>query len=187
MRKVLIYGSKTFGQIVRNLTMQLGMNFAGYIDDIATQGPDVAGCFDEIRTHYSPNEYEIVNAIGYLHLEERWRIQQKIKESGYISPTLIHPTAYIDPSASIEEGAIIMAQAVVDYKAYVSTLAVIWPGVVINHEARIGFNVFLSPNVTVCGCARIGEHTFVGAGAVVVDHRQVEPGSFIKAGSVYSK
>lgn len=185
MKKILVYGSQEFGQVIKQLVPACGHEFIGFIDDYNTS-EEVLGDLTQVAKSFHPDSYEIVLAIGYKHLHARLAIFQKLRAMGYATPSLIHPKAYVWNIDAISPGAIIMASAVVDVQANIGSLVVIWPGAVVNHNAIICTNTFLSPNATVCGYVSIGENCFVGAGAVIVDHAQVPPEAFIKAGVRYS-
>jgi sugar O-acyltransferase (sialic acid O-acetyltransferase NeuD family) len=184
MRNLLIYGSKDFGRIVKQIAIDIGYQFKGFIDDYYT-GKDVLGDFKSIRDKFSPDEYEIAIAIGYNNLKARWSVYEKVISSGYKVATLIHPKAYVCSTASVAEGAIIMNNAVIDMRTVLEELVVVWPGAIVNHDSIIGKNTFVSPNATICGFVNVGGHSFIGAGSVIVDHRNVPENSFIKAGEIF--
>lgn len=184
MKQILIYGSKVFGQVIKDLVLQCGHNFVGFIDDYST-GEEIVGTFDHVKENFSKDNYEIIIAVGYLNLQARWSVYQKVISEGYRVATLIHPKAYVRNFDKVGNGCIIMAGTIVDINAEIKDLVVIWPGVVINHDSNIDSNTFLSPNSTICGCVKIGKNCFVGAGSVIVDHTNVPDDSFIKAGSVF--
>lgn len=186
MKKVLVYGSLEFGQVVRNLVKECGHEFVGYVDD-SNSGDCVLGRFVDVMGQFPPGEYEVAVAVGYKSLEARWSVFEKVKSAGYRVPSLIHPRAYVHDAGKIAEGGIIMAGAIVDVNVTFAPLVVAWPGVVVNHDSNISANTFLSPNATVCGCVNVGSNCFVGAGVVVVDHVRVPNNSFIKAGSVFAR
>jgi len=181
--QLLVYGSQEFGHVVKNLVLDCGYEFAGFIDDYA-MGENILGSYDYVTKMFSPDVFGIVIAIGYKDLMARWHIYQKVLADGYSTPSLIHPRAYVSRSSVVGQGAIVMAGVVVD-AAKVSDLVVLWPGVIVNHDSVIGTNTFLSPNSTVCGFVCVGQSCFVGAAVVIVDHRTVSDFTFIKAGSVY--
>ncbi|MFH0800857.1 MAG: hypothetical protein V2A78_00510 [bacterium] len=184
MKKILIYGSKEFAQVVKDLMSQTGLPFTGFIDDFNT-GDGILGDFEYIRNNYPPDSYEIAVAIGYKDLKARWSVCQKILNAGYKSPTIIHPRAYVRDPESVGRGVIIMAGAVVDMYCKIGDFAVLWPGVVVAHHSVIGANTFLSPNCTVCGSVTVGHGCFIGAGSIIVDHNDVPSESFVKAGQRY--
>lgn len=187
MRKILVYGSGDFGKIIRNLLRLNEFEFVGFIDDIhpISDEASILGNFEHIKETYSPNIYEIALGIGYKDLKARWNIFKQVKSNGYQLTTIIHPTAYVDPSSKIGEGTIIMANSTIDYNVQLGNGVVVWPGVVINHDCVINNNIFFSPNSTVCGFGKVGSNCFIGAGSVIVDHREVPSNSFIKAATLY--
>jgi sugar O-acyltransferase (sialic acid O-acetyltransferase NeuD family) len=180
----LVYGSKDFALILKDMLDYHRLPFAGYIDDFAT-GEGIVGTFDEVRALCPPECHSIVLGVGYNNLAARWQVFERIKAAGYRVATLIHDRAYVRNPDNVGEGSVIMANATLDCNAVIEEAVVLWPGVVINHDSRIGRNTFLSPSATICGSVSVGEHCFVGAGAVVVDHVVVLPGSFIKANSLF--
>jgi sugar O-acyltransferase (sialic acid O-acetyltransferase NeuD family) len=185
VKPILVYGSREFGQVVRDLAGQCGHPFAGFIDDV-DRGPEILGTWQEVSRNRDPALHSVAMAIGYHHLAERRALCERVRAQGYETPALIHSRAYVRDAAAVGAGSFVMAGAVVDFAARVGPFAVIWPGATINHHAEVGANTFISPNATVCGYSVVGENCFVGAGATIVDHRTVPAGSFVKAGSVYA-
>lgn len=183
--KILVYGSTTFGSVVRVLVEECGHEFAGFIDDVNPGGPDVRGSFDAVRAAYVSKEFAVVNAVGYNDLAARQRVTDRIVNAGYAMPGLVHPRAIVGRDSTVGAGAMIMAGATVDIRVDVGPGVVMWPGVVVAHDTTLAGNTFLSPNSTICGCCRIGSDCFVGAAAVVVDHASVPAGTRIKAGERY--
>lgn len=91
MKKILVYGSAEFGQVVNQVVLQCGHQFVGFIDDSNT-GEEFLGRLPEISKNFPPHSYEIVFAIGYKHLHARQTLFRKIQALGYRTPFLIHPT-----------------------------------------------------------------------------------------------
>jgi len=182
--KLLVYGSTTFGKVVRALVEDCGHEFAGFIDDIHA-GPDVLGPFDAVTASKPADRFGCVNAVGYNDLQARQRVTDRIAAAGYAMPGLVHPRAIVGRDSRIGAGAMIMAGAIVDCRCDIGAGVVMWPGSVVAHDTTIGANTFLSPNATVCGCCDVGAHCFIGAAAVVVDHASVPAGTRIKAAERY--
>jgi sugar O-acyltransferase (sialic acid O-acetyltransferase NeuD family) len=178
--KILVYGSRMFGEVLRCLVEDCGHEFAGFIDDVY-QGPDVRGGFEQARVTHPPSNYLCVNAVGYTDLAARRGVTARILEAGYEMPVLIHPRAYVAKTSSIGPGSFVMAGALVDCRVTVGDNVVIWPGACVSHDCSVGANTFLSPNCTVCGDCRLGSDCFVGAGAVIVSHAAVPDRARIKA------
>jgi|GEM_PF-1103027 len=183
--KILVYGSKEFGAIIKNLIINTNNDFCGFIDDFDINGVDIIGDFSFVLKNYSPEEFSIAIAIGYQNLDARKRIYQKVKSANYDTPSLIHHSAFLDSTVRVGEGTFIMAGANIDVDSVIGNFVTIWPSVVISHNSEIGDNVFISPNATLCGFSLLKENIFVGAGATIVDHTIVESNTFIKANSLF--
>ena len=186
MKKVLVYGSKEFGHVVKDLVIDCNYEFCGFIDDYNT-GNSIVGGFDFVKLNYSNDLYFIAIAIGYNNLKARWSAYNNVSNSNFKTITLVHPDAYVRDMEIIGSGSIVMTRATIDTKLNINDLNVFWPGVVINHDTIIGSNNFFSPNSTVCGCCNIGNNCFIGANAVISDHNSLENDSFVKANSIYYK
>lgn len=184
MKKVLVYGSKEFGQVIKDLIIDCGHEFCGFIDDYS-KGDEIIGDFEYVKANYSKDTYNIVIAVGYNNLKARWLVYENVCCSDYNTLTLIHPKAYVRDKTNLGSGSIVMAGVIIDTRVKIKQLNVFWPGVVINHNSIIESNNFFSPNTTVCGCCKIGNNCFIGAGSVIADHNTVNDDSFIKANTVY--
>lgn len=183
--KLLVYGSRDFGRVLRDLLGVCGHEFIGYVDDM-NSGEDIVGNYATARRLHPPGTCGMVIAIGYGHLPQRWAIFQRVSADGYDLPPLIHDRAYVRSPGAVGKGVVVMAGATVDVGATLADLVVLWPGATVSHDSTVGSNTFISPNATICGFVTVGHGCFVGAGAVVVDHRVVPNNSFIKAGQLYA-
>jgi sugar O-acyltransferase (sialic acid O-acetyltransferase NeuD family) len=184
--KLLIYGSKDFGRLLRELICQSGHEFLGFVDDFDPAGSEAVGPYTEALRIYPPAAgIGMVMAIGYKHLDARQELWDRVRSDGYETPVIAHQAAVIAPSARIGAGSVLMAGAIVDAFTDVESCCVLWPGAVINHDCRIGANSFISPGAVICGFVNIGRSCFIGAGAVVVDHRSVPDRAFVKARALY--
>jgi sugar O-acyltransferase (sialic acid O-acetyltransferase NeuD family) len=178
--KLLVYGSRTFGVVVRRLIADCGHEFAGFIDDLHP-GPDVLGPFDVVRQSHPAGSFGCVNAVGYASLRARRDVSLRIAAAGYPMPSLVHPRAYVGTQSKLGAGCLVMAGSLIAENVDLGDGSVVWPGAVVSHDSVLGASVYLSPNCTICGCCRLGDCCFVGAGAVVVDHVTVPEGTRIKA------
>jgi sugar O-acyltransferase (sialic acid O-acetyltransferase NeuD family) len=184
--KILVYGSKDFGRVVRELVIHCEHEFLGFVDDVDPDAPGVVGAYSKALIRHPPGDgIGIVMAIGYGHLEARHAIWVRARKDGYEAPSLVHRTAIVASSAKIGEGSILMAGANVDVFSELGELSVLWPGAIVSHDCRVGPNCFLSPGAILCGFVTTGMSCFFGAGSVVVDHRSIPDGAFVKAGMVY--
>lgn len=167
--QILIYGSREFAQTVAELVADCGYEVAGFIDDFSP-GPHIVGSLEQARRSHPPSEYTIAIAVGYNQLAARGEGWQRVRTAGYRAPALIHPRANVAKSATVGEGAMLMAGSLVDVRTTVGDIVVAWPGACISHDCVVGENSFISPNATLCGYVNLGAHCFVGAGAAIADH-----------------
>ncbi|WFU43669.1 acetyltransferase [Bradyrhizobium sp. CB82] len=97
---------------------------------------------------------------------------------------VIHPRAFVSPSARIGVGTVVMPGAIVNARAVIGDHCIINSGVIIEHDVRIGDCTHLSPGTVAGGGAEIGENCFVGLGSRVRDHITIGKDTFIAMGSV---
>ena len=185
--RFLIYGSRSFARTVTALIESCGHQVLGMLDDYSPTAPGVLGTFEDACRNHSRAAVVMALAIGYNDLDARWRAWQRIRAADWQTPSLVHPRAWIAPSARVGVGSLVMAGAIVDRDASLGEACVLWPGACINHDAQIGANTFISPNSTICGNAIVGANSFIGAAAVVVDGALLPDRSFVKMGSAYTQ
>ncbi len=125
--KVLVYGSTTFGSVVRVLVEDCGHEFAGFIDDLH-RGPDVLGPFERAAIT-SAASHRCVNAVGYA-LRARLAVSQRIIAAGYPMLSLVHPRAYVNTRSRLGDGCLVMAGAQIAEHVELGSGSVVWPGAV---------------------------------------------------------
>ncbi|MCS7189758.1 MAG: NeuD/PglB/VioB family sugar acetyltransferase [Bacteroidia bacterium] len=101
-----------------------------------------------------------------------------------IAPPLVHPHAYVAPSATLENGVVVLAGAVIHSQSYIGAHAIINSGAIVEHFARIGAFTHLSPGVIAACRSEVGEGCFIGTGAIIVPHVSVGEGCIVGAGSL---
>ncbi len=106
---------------------------------------------------------------------ERYRVQ---------FPTLISPSAYVSPTASIGQGVVIMHNAVVNAGAVINDFCIVNTGAVIEHDAEVFNFCHISTAAVVNGEAIVGFRSFVGSNAVVLNQITIGSDVVLGAGSV---
>ena len=82
-------------------------------------------------------------------------------------PAGVHPSAVVDPSATLGEGVSIGACAVISAGVNIGPRCVIYPGVYIGDETTLGEDCVLHANVVVRERVTIGDRVGVHAGSVI--------------------
>lgn len=79
----------------------------------------------------------------------------------------VHPTAFVDPSATLGAGASVGPQAVVGAGARIGARSVIGPGAYVGTQAVIGEDALLHAHVRIGARARIGKRFIAQPGATI--------------------
>ena len=178
-KRIYIYGASGHGLVVADVAKSCGYEDIVFLDDDKSKG---FLTFDDIKEN---RDYHIAFGIGNNQIREK--LYKKVKENGFFTPTLIHPSSIISPSARIEEGTVIMPNVVVNAKAYIGKCVILNSSCVVEHECMIGDFVHISPKVAIAGDVRIGNFTHIGIGSSVIQCLEIGKNTIIGAGSVVVK
>ncbi|MCI6420885.1 MAG: phosphotransferase [Blautia sp.] len=163
MRSLLILGAGGFGQMIKETALALGYEKVVFLDD-AAKGEDVIGmCCDYVLRH---SDYPAaVAAFGNNKTRLFWT--DKLLEEGYEVPAMVHPSAIVSPSATLEPGCFIMQRVVVNTHTRIERAALINSGAVVDHDS------------IVCAGAHVGLGSVVKANCTIESGRKVEAGEVI--------
>lgn len=123
-------------------------------------------------------------AIALGNNTERKKLYTDFCNAGFFVPTLIHPTAYVDPTAEIGAGVVICMGALVGANAVVGSNTIINSGSIIDHECRVGSNVHITPGCRIAGRVDIGDDAYIGIGTTILDKVRVGSKTTVGAGAV---
>ena len=178
-KSIYIYGASGHGLVVADIARACGYDDVVFVDDDKSKG---FLKFEDIKEN---RDYHIAFGIGNNQI--RAKLYKKVKENGFFTPILIHPSSIISPSARIEEGTVVMPNVVVNAKAYIGKCAILNSSCVVEHECMIGDFVHISPKVSIAGDVRIGDFTHIGIGSSIIQCLEIGKNSIIGAGSVVVK
>jgi sugar O-acyltransferase (sialic acid O-acetyltransferase NeuD family) len=119
--------------------------------------------------------------------ENRVRVFETIKKHGGNLPVVISPKAYISPSAIINEGTIIMHNALVNSNAVIGKGCIINTGALVEHEANIGDFCHISTHAVVNGQVHIGNNSFIGSNSVIANNVTLPEHIIVAAGACILK
>ena len=97
--------------------------------------------------------------------------------------TLVHPTAYVSPLATIGAGTFVGARSVIAPGAELGEHVFVNRGVTIGHDTQIGAFSRIQPGSAVGGLSRLGRGVTVGIGATLIERLVVGDNAVIGAGS----
>lgn len=126
------------------------------------------------RQHYGFNAV-VIGMANYKRRQEQRNIYKQLVAAGLLVVTVVHPTAFIAPSAVLGVGIYVGPGAVIHTRARIGDNVVVNTGSTIDHDAVLGAHSFVSPGVTLAGRVEVGMGAYLGPGAIV--------GSCIKIGA----
>ena len=98
--------------------------------------------------------------------------------------TLVHPSAYVSPMATLGPGVFIGANSVVAAGAQLAEQVFVNRGVTVGHDTVVGPYTRLQPGSSLGGLSVLGKGVTVGLGATVLERLRIGDGAFVGAGAV---
>lgn len=185
MKGLLIAGAGGHGKVVAEAAQAAGWTRIAFVDDRHAQlteilgWPVLGGIDDAPRFH---SEYpDTVVAIG--HAETRLRLMDRLAAQGFDLPVVIHPSAWVSPSAELGDGSVVFAMAAVNACTVIGRGGIVNTGATVDHDCRIGEGVHVCPGAHVAGDVMLDDAVWVGIGASVVNGLHVGRNAIIGAGA----
>lgn len=116
--------------------------------------------------------------------EIRIRLFETVKRLGFVLPTIISPRAYVSKHAEVEEGTVIMHDALVNANVKIGKNCIINTKALIEHDSLVEDNCHISTGVIINGGVKVEKNCFIGSNATTKEYMTINKSSFIKAGSV---
>lgn len=142
MKSIIILGAGQFGQITKEIAEAVGYEKIDFLDDNSKDAIEKIGAYKDFL-----NYGDAVVAIDDVIL--RMRYLEKLKLVGYNLPPLIHPSAYVSPSAVIGEGSVIEPGAKIHTGCVIGRGCIVSMAANINHHTRIGDFCHIACNSTI--------------------------------------
>lgn len=161
--ELLILGAGGYGQTIADLAEQTGdYSRVAFLDDRA-KGAHILGKCSEYQM-FMGDEVQMYPAFGNNEMRLRWL--RALGEQGIAIASLIHPTAYVSPTAVLGTGTMVLPKAVIN------TDCVIGAGCIHNCGSIVDHGCILEDGVHVC------------LGAVIKAENRIPEGMKIEAGQV---
>ena len=164
MKKLLILGAGGYGKTIFDMAQQLGCyDKIAFLDD-GRQGPNILGTCSEFSL-FADESTEVYPAFGNNEMRMRWL--GILEEEDIAVPSLVHPRAYVSPTAKIGTGTMVLPMAVVNTGVSVGGGCIINIGALIDHDSVIEDGVHLAPGAIVKAENRIPEGVKIDSGEVI--------------------
>lgn len=183
-KNIYVIGAGGHGKVVISTLKKLGFNVVGiFDDDLSKRGKRILDVpvLGAISAAYL-EEGKFVIAIG--DNQQRKIISESLSLKHKEIITIIHPDAFVDPSAQVGKGTVIFAGAIVQCDSIIGENVILNTSCTIDHDCEIGDYCHIAPGVNIAGGVRIGEGAFVGIGSCVIPNVNIGEWSLVGAGSV---
>ena len=100
---------------------------------------------------------------------------------------VVHPTAYVSPSAVVGRAPQIMAGCIVQPDVTLGDFVVLNTGAQIDHHGTMGDFAFLGPGACLAGGVTVGARAFIGANATVLPGKKIGRNALVGAGAVVAR
>ena len=158
VKRLVILGFGGYGRTVADVAHQLGYSTI-VLDDADSDHPlSSFQSYINFSTSFIP-------AFGNNNL--RLECINRIEESGGQLATLIHPTAYVSPTAVINSGTVILPHAIINTDVVVGKGCIINLGAIVDHGCVLEEGVHIAPGAIVKGENKIAKCSKIEAGEVL--------------------
>jgi sugar O-acyltransferase (sialic acid O-acetyltransferase NeuD family) len=189
--KTVIYGSRPDGhaKVVAQLAAQVPeLELIGLVDDFPENRGRTIG---ELRVLAPGDDLGALRAsgveavlIGFGESVGRADLVERIGEAGLTLPNLVHPSAYVYPSARFGRGVHVFPLAHVGADAVLEDGVLVNSGAALDHDVVVETGAVVLPGARLSGRVRICRDATVGAGATLLPDVVVGAGALVGAGAV---
>ena len=160
---------------------------AGIIDksellDEQVLGYEIIGTDDDLTVLAQKYKYAFITIGQILSSQVRKEVFKKLINAGFQIPTIISPRAYVSRHAQVNNGTIIMHDALVNVNAKIGQNCIINSKALIEHDAIVEDYCHISTGAIINGGVLVKSDTFYGSNATAKEYSEVS--GFIKAGSI---
>jgi sugar O-acyltransferase (sialic acid O-acetyltransferase NeuD family) len=189
MAALLLLGAGGHARVVAETALATGrFSSIAFLDDRCSgpaQLPDQLGwpVIGPLAAALDPQVHQqfpaALVAIGNAAVRLQWL--PRLAASGYELPVVIHPTAWMSPSAQLGVGSVVFAQAAIQAQAVIGSGAILNTGCSVDHDAQLGDGVHICPGARLAGEVQVGDRSWIGIGASVI--QQIRIGADVTVGA----
>lgn len=177
---IILIGGGGHALVVLEAAMESGRSVRGFFDDdahaVAWSRAQLGrlGTLGHAVKHLAfDGDERFVVAVGGLELRRRVidECASQVPAGGHsphAAAAVVHPRAWVSPSATLGVGVYVGPGAIVHAHARIADHAIINSGAIVEHECEIGVNAHVAPGAVLGGNVRVGSDTLVGIGARVL-------------------
>jgi len=184
---LLISGGGHCKSVIDVIELEGKYTIAGIIDKKELIGSkvldyEVIGCDDDLTELFKTYKYAAITVGQIKSNSLKVKLFNLVKSIGYVLPTIISPLAYVSKHSTIEEGTVVLHQALVNANAKIGKNCIVNSKALIEHDVVVEDNCHISTGAILNGGVVVKENTFFGSNATSKEYIEIE--EFIKAGSL---
>jgi len=171
MNQLLILGAGGHGKVIAEIAEALGrwqkitfLDDRHAILDGTMRWPVIGGVRHANR--FVLDYSHAVVAVGDSTMRLGWL--NMLISHGFEVPSLVHPAAWVSPSADLGAGTVVMANATVQADSSVGLGCIINTGASVDHDCRLADGVHVCPGVNLGGNVHVGVESWLGIGCSVI-------------------
>lgn len=188
MTRLIVAAAGGFGRELAAYARDAGFEVCGFLDDDEATAESLEGADRDVGLlgpigSYVPRDDELV-AVGIGHPATRLRVAATLTGLGARLATVVHPTAWVAPSASLGSGVALAPFACVGPGVTVGDLAMLNTYASLGHDAVVGRGCVLASYSVATGYSVLEDGVFIASHAVVTPGQRVGAGARVSAGAV---
>ncbi len=190
--QILLYGAGGHAKAVLEMIQAIGaFGVAGIVDDnpaltgTSVLGVPVLGTRAALPGLLERGVLLAANGVGgIINIEIRVKLFELLADYGFAFPILRHPRATVEPSARLEDGVQVFANAYVGSAAVLHERCMVNSGAIVSHDCEIGRYAHLAPGCLLAGHVQVGERALVGMGVTTIIGLKIGEGARVGNGAV---
>ena len=189
MQSLIVIGGGGYGQLIVETARLCKWEVIGYTDP----NPDTARTVDAkylgadtaVATH---PDARLVLGVGSVRAGRvRENIVGAVSGDAARWTKLIHPGAFVSPTATVGSGAVMLAGAVVNSHSRIGLHTIINSFCLIDHDVSVGDYTHVGPGAILGGGASIGSFSMIGIHGGIRDHVKLGAETTVGMGAIVTK
>jgi sugar O-acyltransferase (sialic acid O-acetyltransferase NeuD family) len=147
-------------------------------------GVPVLGGDELLQKYHDQGIHHAFIGVGTVgETQSRQHLYQKVREHGFSIASAVHPSAFVSPSARMDEGVTLGAYSVVNTSAQLGENVIVNTGAIVEHDCVIGSHSHIATRASLASSVWVGEGAHIGVGASVRQSIRIGEHAIIGAGS----
>ncbi len=186
---ILIGGGGHCRSVIDVIEQEGRFGIAGIVDNAELVGTDVLnykviGSDEDLAELAQQYKYAIITVGQIRSSSTRRKLFELAKQAGFILPVIISSRAYVSKSSYIDEGTVVMHDALINANVQVGKNCIVNTKALIEHDCVIEDDCHISTGAVINGGVLIKKRSFIGSQAVTREAMVIQESSFVKAGSL---